>query len=66
MAGVAAMSDNTAAAFLNDAYQTTFDLLTRGPMATDGSYTYVNATVGMVSLLTMTGNFLQPGSPALP
>ena len=56
--------------FLNDAYQAVFDLLTRGTMAppiyTDvdsrssplPTYRYYNATVGMLTLLIMTGSFM--------
>ena len=60
--------------FLNDAYQAVFDILTRGTMAPSiyvgggygesGSpspkptYGYYNATVGMLTLLIMTGNFM--------
>jgi endo-1,4-beta-D-glucanase Y len=57
--------------FLNDAYQAVFDILTRGTMAppiyVDGlsespspqpTYGYYNATVGMLTLLIMTGNFM--------
>ena len=68
-AAVGAMaSDNQT--FLNDAYQAVFDLLTRGTMAppiyTDvdsrssplPTYRYYNATVGMLTLLIMTGSFM--------
>jgi endo-1,4-beta-D-glucanase Y len=56
--------------FLNEAYQTVFDLATRGTMApmlyrspdpTPGplpTYSYYNATVGLLTLLIMTGNFM--------
>jgi endo-1,4-beta-D-glucanase Y len=56
--------------FLDDAYQTVFDVATRGTMAPmlyhDPSptpdplptYSYYNATVGLLTLLIMTGNFL--------
>jgi endo-1,4-beta-D-glucanase Y len=50
------------ATFLNDAYQGVFDMVTRGrlaPVDTSGKtpYSYYNATVGMLTLLMMTGNF---------
>ena len=57
--------------FLNDAYQAVFDVLTRGTMAPPiyvddlsespsppPTYGYYNATVGMLTLLIMTGNFM--------
>jgi len=49
--------------FLNDAYQAVFDSVTRGalaPVDTAGKtpYSYYNATVGMLTLLIMTGNFM--------
>jgi endo-1,4-beta-D-glucanase Y len=56
--------------FLNDAYQAVFDVLTRGTMAPpiytgvdsrsspQPTYGYANATVGMLTLLIMTGNFM--------
>jgi endo-1,4-beta-D-glucanase Y len=61
-AAVGAMSSATYATFLNDAYQAVFDMVTRGTLApADPSgktpYSYYNATVGMLTLLTMTGNF---------
>jgi len=47
--------------FLNDAYQAVFDATTRGTMApvTLGKtpYSYYNATVGLMTLLIMNGNF---------
>ena len=50
------------ATFLNDAYQGVFDMVTRGKLApTDTAgktpYSYYNATVGILTLLMMTGNF---------
>ena len=63
-AAVGAMADGTQQTFINDAYQAVFDLVTRGAMdTTDTSagaktpYSYYNATVGMLTLLMMTGNF---------
>ncbi len=61
-AGVAAMADGANQTFINDAYQTVFDLATRGTLepvdATGKSpYSYRNATNGMLALLIMTGNF---------
>jgi len=68
-AAVGAMASGNQA-FLNDAYQAAFDLLTRGTMAppiyTDvdsrssplPTYRYYNATVGMLTLLIMTGSFM--------
>jgi hypothetical protein len=49
--------------FLNDAYQAVFDAITRGSMApVDAAgktpYSYYNATVGMLTALIMTGNFM--------
>ena len=48
--------------YLNSAYQAVFDSATRGTLApTDASgktpYSYYNGTVGMLTLLMMTGNF---------
>jgi endo-1,4-beta-D-glucanase Y len=64
-AAVGAMASAGSAAanatFLNDAYQGVFDMVTRGNLApaTTGKtpYSYYNATVGMLTLLMMTGNF---------
>ena len=49
--------------YLNDAYQAVFDAITRGNMApVDAAgktpYSYYNATVGMLTALIMTGNFM--------
>ena len=49
--------------YLNDAYQAVFDAITRGVMApVDAAgktpYSYYNATVGMLTALMMTGNFM--------
>ena len=47
--------------FLDDAYQAVFDATTRGTLAplsgTMTPYSYYNATVGLLTLLIMTGNF---------
>lgn len=47
--------------FLDDAYQAVFDTVMRGTLAPvkDGKtgYSYYNATVGLLTLLMMTGNF---------
>ncbi|HKP64597.1 MAG TPA: glycosyl hydrolase family 8 [Polyangiales bacterium] len=64
-AAVGAMAAGAAQkAFLDDAYQATFDLTTRATLAefTDGktAYSYYNATVGMLTLLTLTGNIPKP------
>jgi endo-1,4-beta-D-glucanase Y len=53
---------STYRAFLDDGYQLVFDLLNRGTLAelgdgTKSAYSYFNATVGMMALLTMTGEF---------
>jgi len=68
-AAVGAMASGNQA-FLNDAYQAVFDILTRGTMAPplyagvdarsspQPTYGYYNATVGMLTLLIMTGNFM--------
>ncbi len=60
-AAVGAMSSTTNAAFMRDAYQAVFDMVTRAslaPVDTAGKtpYSYYNATVGMLTLLAMTGN----------
>lgn len=59
-AAVGAMA-TTNATFVNDAYQAVFDMANRGtlaPVDTMGRtpYSYYNATVGMLTLLAMTGN----------
>jgi endo-1,4-beta-D-glucanase Y len=60
-AAVAAMASGQKT-FLNDAYQAVFDMVTRGTLAPPGTagtpYSYYNATVGMLTLLIMTGNFM--------
>lgn len=61
-AAVGAMSDPAYKTFLDDAYQSVFDQVTRGTMApVDNAgktpYSYYNATVGLLTLLTMSGNF---------
>jgi hypothetical protein len=58
--GAAASGNQT---FLNNAYQAVFDSITRGSMApvdTAGKtpYSYYNATVGLLTALMMTGNFM--------
>jgi hypothetical protein len=58
--GAAASGNQT---FLNTAYQEVFDAITRGNMApvdTAGKtpYSYFNATVGLLTALMMTGNFM--------
>jgi hypothetical protein len=60
-AAVGAMSSSTYHSFVNEAYQMVIDQATRGTMApvdTTGKtpYSYFNATVGLLTLLTMTGN----------
>ena len=60
-AAVGAMSSAAYKTFLDDAYQGIFDMATRGtlaPVDTAGKtpYSYYNATVGMLTLLAMTGN----------
>jgi endo-1,4-beta-D-glucanase Y len=60
-AAAGAMSDPAYQTFLNDGYQFVLDLLNRGTLddpqdGTKSSYSYYNATVGMLTLLTMTGN----------
>ena len=69
-AAVGAMASGKERTFLNDAYQTVFDLATRGTMAPSlyhgpdptpslpPTYSYYNATVGMLTLLILTGNFM--------
>jgi hypothetical protein len=49
--------------FLNDAFQVVFDEITRGtlnPVDASGKspYSYYNATVGLLTALIMTGNFM--------
>ncbi len=61
-AAVGAMATGNQA-FLDLAYQSVFDSITRGNMApVDASgktpYSYYNATVGLLSALIMTGNFM--------
>ena len=63
-AAVGAIADGTNTQFIEDAYQATFDIVSRGSLdTTDTSagaktaYSYYNATVGMLALLIMTGNF---------
>ena len=63
-AAVGAMADGSQQTFLNDAYQGVFDLVARSTMSTlptstpqTTPYSYYNATVGMLTLLMMTGNF---------
>jgi hypothetical protein len=59
------MSNSSYASFVNSGYQLVLDLLNRGTigdrlaasMSTKSGYSYFNATVGMLMLLTMTGNF---------
>ncbi|HEY5452620.1 MAG TPA: glycosyl hydrolase family 8 [Polyangia bacterium] len=56
----------TQTAFLNDGFQLVLDLLNRGEigdrlatsMNVKSGYSYFNATVGLLMLLTMTGNFV--------
>jgi endo-1,4-beta-D-glucanase Y len=60
-AAVGAMSDAAYRTFLDDSYQVVLDMLNRGQMANynDGkksAYSYYNATVGLLTLLSMTGN----------
>jgi endoglucanase len=62
MAASGAMANN--ATFVNDGYRFVLDLLTRGKLNELGdgnksAYSYYNATVGMLALLTMSGNFTQ-------
>jgi endoglucanase len=59
---VGAMSSASFQTYLNDAYQAIFDMsnkATLAPIDTMGRtpYSYYNATVGMLTLLMMTGNF---------
>jgi len=60
-AAVGAMADGSNQSFINTAYQEVFDLVTRSSMSTippaKTPYSYYNATVGMLTLLMMTGNF---------
>jgi hypothetical protein len=61
-AAVGAMSGSNAA-FVNDGYQLVLDLLNRGQLnnlmdGTKSAYSYYNATVGMLMLLTMSGNLV--------
>jgi endo-1,4-beta-D-glucanase Y len=63
-AAVGAMADGSNQKFIEDAFQATFDVVTRGSLSTDTTkansktaYSYFNATVGMMTLLMMTGNF---------
>lgn len=61
-AGVGAMADGSNQAFINEAYQAVFDVVTRGTLDTTDPagktpYSYFNATVGLMTMLMMTGNF---------
>jgi endo-1,4-beta-D-glucanase Y len=62
-AAVGAMADGTNTQFIEEAYQATFDVVSRGTLSTDKdtskktAYSYYNATVGLLTLLIMTGNF---------
>ena len=63
-AAVGAMADGSNQQFINDAFQATFDIVSRGSLDTTDTtagaktpYSYFNATVGMMTLLMMTGNF---------
>ncbi|MBN2574395.1 MAG: hypothetical protein JXP73_07505 [Deltaproteobacteria bacterium] len=63
-AAVGAMADGSNQAFINDAYQAVFDLITRTTLSTDTKdtskktpYSYYNATVGLLTALIMTGAF---------
>jgi endo-1,4-beta-D-glucanase Y len=61
-AAAGAMSGSNTA-FVNDGYQLVLDLLNRGTLnnlndGTKTAYSYFNATVGMLMLLTMSGNFI--------
>jgi hypothetical protein len=57
------MADGTNQQFIEDAFQATFDVVSRGSLSTDKdtskktAYSYYNATVGLLTLLIMTGNF---------
>jgi endo-1,4-beta-D-glucanase Y len=61
-AGVGAMADAQYQTFLDDSYQLVLDLVNRGSLGdpthdpTKTAYSYYNATVGLLSLLSMTGN----------
>jgi hypothetical protein len=59
---VGAMADGSNTAYINEAYQAVFDVVTRGSLDTTDPtgktpYSYFNATVGLMTLLMMTGNF---------
>jgi hypothetical protein len=67
-AAVGAMASGSNPTFLDSAYQTLFDIAMRGTMATpsyasdsrytpEPTYSYYNATVGLLTLLILTGNF---------
>jgi hypothetical protein len=62
-AAVGAMADGSNSQFIEEAYQATFDVVSRGSLSTDKdtskktAYSYYNATVGLLTLLIMTGNF---------
>jgi endo-1,4-beta-D-glucanase Y len=60
-AAVGAMSSATYAAFVNEAYQAVLDMSNRNTLdarpGMQAGYSYYNATVGLITLLTMTGNF---------
>src|SRR5436190_12772053 len=60
-----AMSNSSYSSFVNNGYQLVYDLLNRGTIGDrlasasgmKSGYSYFNATVGLIVLLTMTGNF---------
>ncbi len=65
-AAAGAMSNTSYSTFMNDGYQLVLDLLNRGTigdrlprtaMSVKSGYSYFNATVGLLMLLTMSGNF---------
>ncbi len=65
MAAAGAMNNSSNQTFVNDAYQLVLDLLNRGEindraataMSKKSAYSYYNATVGMLALITLSGNF---------
>ena len=65
---VGAMSNSQFQTYVNDAYQAVFDMANRGKLsdpvpfdATKTPYSYFNATVGLMTMLFMTGDFINFG-----
>jgi hypothetical protein len=55
--GIAAMASGDQTAFRDLIYKTLWADTTQGAMKISGTFTYYNASWGVLSLLAMTGNF---------